>query len=1096
MNSDVVRSYLAVKSLGVPFSHVVLSNDGSENHKDIDRVAREWFISFSSRATSINEFIGSVTIDSFVHTAFLYALLMNELYKTDDATLLKDINEYFIDNDVATVDSIETLSREWIASVEVSYASDINISEWLEFLSTSLFDEEMNDRVEVTFTYSDSTSLLIDATKGDLISLFDSVAASPSIPLLVVVGDSTDEVCYKAYTMTSDLTKISYLLKDANSNRLSLCMCVDTKVYVTASISESLTISVERLSNKSTSLSSSSNTVSDILALNGIQTGEWKHSNIGGYFALPCHGFSIESFIYFVMTDQVASSFVRLNDATSPFSLRPLIEADGFPRIQFKVCTLNDILVERWSAVFTMSLVTPPTPLNIDTVRITFRKADDEIAVDDVVEVLCRVLRLYEKKTSRLNEYLSNVTTPKRNSSSHTTVNENASQLMKLMDLAPDLFRSRYGTGCMTARQPQIYVLTGDKKVDDEEVSKIKDFEFLVGTTKIPREVMYFPTSNPRYVFYSNNAEFPFPGTQQNQRLDNKDIYPLVPCLFRYRQKSEIKDSQKGLVMGRKAIIDSSFKQISSLRVFKTDRIMPPGRLAYVSGALTSLVDLEKTTLCRYGVIKSPSSLIHCMFVACNDEAYSKSTNETKERLVALKRAKLSALLKTEGRDIVSKELYDINFSDILDELNDSSVFLDPFIFFRLIELHWKVNLFVFVNRDDSSSFDKINFEVPRHDLFHQRMYDSSLPTVLIFKHCGSKFDRQVSVNHMQCELIVACKLKGCGNSQSVNKRDIVSRCFNGSKVYEAFGSVHRHYIFNADECNVSTKVIVKKEKKIVPTNHVRKTRLVLMSLLYVVEWLFLIWNNENTEEGSDCVATFSSLVFRLIDGKGDVDDIPYNLDFLSSMLPSIVDLSDALLFLHQNIPSLVSSIEGGLYVTFYCQVLMNRVIAHLKSFYQSGCGKTFSTPLRLNLLMPCKNNTLFRSFDTLQGWIERPSQQKASFLTRLDGVESAIKEPFVLKTQDGACWLVQNPPCTRSNSYRESIYIAKTMRDYSYNDRLLSEWIDDDRSNEEVLIYTMLSNGSVVTDGYKFTKPIHLLHYGADVYAALLPLNEINKNN
>jgi hypothetical protein len=77
--------------------------------------------------------------------------------------------------------------------------------------------------------------------------------------------------------------------------------------------------------------------------------------------------------------------------------------------------------------------------------------------------------------------------------------------------------------------------------------------------------------------------------------------------------------------------------------------------------------------------------------------------------------------------------LYDVDIKDIKDNFLVTE-FLDPKLYYRLLEEYFNVNIYVITNK---------LVEVPKYTLFHARPVRSYRPTLLIYKHQN------------QCELII-----------------------------------------------------------------------------------------------------------------------------------------------------------------------------------------------------------------------------------------------------------------------------------------------------------------------------------------------------
>ena len=97
---------------------------------------------------------------------------------------------------------------------------------------------------------------------------------------------------------------------------------------------------------------------------------------------------------------------------------------------------------------------------------------------------------------------------------------------------------------------------------------------------------------------------------------------------------------------------------------------------------------------------------------------------------------------------MAKQELYDFNSNEIKELLTNPNVFLDPGLYYRIIEELFNINLYVFTTpKGNHDSFAMI--ELPRNKLFHTRRFNPLRKTLILFKYWEE--------SHIpQCELIVS----------------------------------------------------------------------------------------------------------------------------------------------------------------------------------------------------------------------------------------------------------------------------------------------------------------------------------------------------
>ena len=100
---------------------------------------------------------------------------------------------------------------------------------------------------------------------------------------------------------------------------------------------------------------------------------------------------------------------------------------------------------------------------------------------------------------------------------------------------------------------------------------------------------------------------------------------------------------------------------------------------------------------------------------------------------------------------LLSQELYDESEDEIMTELSDPTVFLDPYKHYRAVEEFFQINLYTF-KPSAKSGKDIVNvLEIPRHKLFHAHLSRFRY-AVVVFKYLGSDAN---NLTYPQCELIV-----------------------------------------------------------------------------------------------------------------------------------------------------------------------------------------------------------------------------------------------------------------------------------------------------------------------------------------------------
>jgi len=329
---------------------------------------------------------------------------------------------------------------------------------------------------------------------------------------------------------------------------------------------------------------------------------------------------------------------------------------------------------------------------------------------------------------------------------------EDVSRIKALKAKAPDLFVDKYARKCQGDLKPIV--------ISNEEIPFWKAKTFLSDGVPTQRQVMTFPLptrdpQNPNRIiegwnFVCPNDNIPYPGLKTNT-LANKDKYPYIPCCFIRDQTVE--GLRKGYNEYFRGYPPRAKKGARGEGLIKTSKFLEPGIRGFVSSEIESILknyDSDSGSIIRYGVIRSPNSLIHCVCVAVSNNDYLKlPTDLERETYVTKLRRYIANNIRTE---LLLQEFYDKTPVEIKRYLDDNSFFLDPNLFYRALEEIFNINIFCFSPPDLVRGHPLPFIDIPRNKLFHIRPLRPNRPTVLIYNHWGSESNM---LEYPQCELII-----------------------------------------------------------------------------------------------------------------------------------------------------------------------------------------------------------------------------------------------------------------------------------------------------------------------------------------------------
>ena len=361
-------------------------------------------------------------------------------------------------------------------------------------------------------------------------------------------------------------------------------------------------------------------------------------------------------------------------------------------------------------------------------------------------------------------------------------------------DVAPDVFLSGFARKCQGSSQPSI--ITPD---DVPGWQKERVFNKATGE-KEDRQVMPFPPNNSPNLIPLNNGDFlylpgleqrrngektevvtkkdaavirseldisdeqeheilavcpndkiPFPGVKINQ-LDNSNVYPYIPCCYKTDHTLMRKKNAYNAYYRQKVVETQREKRRMKI---STAKFVAPGGEGDIPVPLERILlrySTDGTKFKRYGVVRDPNSLIHCVLEAVNHKSYNRLSEEDK---VALTLEVRRSLVTDINIATMKQELYDFTLDDIKNQILTEDLFFDPALYYRALEELFGINIYVFVPgkkpKEEGEAVGKI--ELPRHKLFHSRPLRLGRDTILIFKHFGSEAD--APLGYPQCELLV-----------------------------------------------------------------------------------------------------------------------------------------------------------------------------------------------------------------------------------------------------------------------------------------------------------------------------------------------------
>jgi hypothetical protein len=280
-----------------------------------------------------------------------------------------------------------------------------------------------------------------------------------------------------------------------------------------------------------------------------------------------------------------------------------------------------------------------------------------------------------------------------------------------------------YFTKCQSGFQPII--------IEKDEIEEWRAYGKTVTEFTLPNssEILYFlcPTEKNPILYYIENEQNVDPVLYQLPCCGKGKIKNIEGSMSesqtRSNKKTHLNISDKVLIL----------KSIGTL----SDPIFEN----FCNNAFTQ--DLSnKVSFIRYGTASSeenPNSILQCLY-------FGKYRKDITIIEIQKYRKKLSEL----PVDVYRQEVYDWSNEKIIASLEDSEFFLDPYLFYRGLEILFEVSIYIFSKSSSSTanildhpiSVDQqlslnITYEIPRGRYFHQRHFSKN-PVACIYKNHGT----------------------------------------------------------------------------------------------------------------------------------------------------------------------------------------------------------------------------------------------------------------------------------------------------------------------------------------------------------------------
>ncbi len=464
---------------------------------------------------------------------------------------------------------------------------------------------------------------------------------------------------------------------------------------------------------------------------------------------------------YLILTNEIFSAYLYIDESKS------LSHGKRHLKIKCKTFSADENFEDKHSITIHFESDEEYGEIKPKAVKADFI-AHSESVLNGFMEIFSRLLRVYMERVGKINARfkriipsLGEVKTEKRTRKvERTEIND--TKLKNLKEKMPGIYDYPLvaRTYCPCPNQP---IIIKDNEVEDWENETFEHKNVVKKRTVLVHE--------DKFNIVCPDDRFPYPYLK---RVDGK----LIPCC---RAKDE-----KELIKEEKGEIEEEEKTKSNYRVSILKVLKGKNNEAKIPILENLLKNSDRDDFIRIAIPLSPSSLIHCMLTAFVDMKYlEKNTNEEKEEYVKKIRKRIAKKILA---NVYKQELFDESDRSILSKVEDTTLFLDPYLFYRGVEEYFNANIFVFspnkmINLEKGIKDDDLDdpmVEIPRHKMTHIRVRNLERRSVLIFKYLGQK-DNPLDYPH--CELIIS-KGEIIGDGANRNEYGKIPEVINNRTTY------------------------------------------------------------------------------------------------------------------------------------------------------------------------------------------------------------------------------------------------------------------------------------------------------------------------
>jgi hypothetical protein len=480
--------------------------------------------------------------------------------------------------------------------------------------------------------------------------------------------------------------------------------------------------------------------LTSIYGLGNIDVKNITEKSIKGSFYFPNHSLNRYVFADLLMNNELFSSMMSIDEREKATKKKESIYIHFY---NSKIGKLTANITEKISVRNDSDLrgkdVNEEFKFGSTYIRVKIVIATNIQAVLIFQDLFSKLLAIYDEKYPEIIAFYEKYTPITRTEKEKDKVQPVLKTRLK--DIAPEVFVSGYSQKCGF---PPTIIDDNDHKGLEEAKQKGLQIMRYPKDDDEQKDDKLFPSRN----YVCNNPKVRFPGLHENQFEKNKDMVPYLPCCFKKDNNKPNNNSlYRQYFYGEEQVDKTITNQqdlITSKKFAAADRY---GTLPVNLNKMFNIFDYDEDYIyVRKGVNYSKGA--KSSFLECVMEGMYKETgilNSTdREAFLAEKRYELATDANAAA---CSQEMYDYTLSEIINIIQDSSIYMEPSLFSSLLEQHFNCNIFVFSRSDNNT-----NMNIPRHIHAYYKNKRENAKCIFIYEHKGSSADKEKGT---RCELIV-----------------------------------------------------------------------------------------------------------------------------------------------------------------------------------------------------------------------------------------------------------------------------------------------------------------------------------------------------